>query len=274
MPKISVIMGAYNCANEKEALTKSIDSILNQTFSDIELIVCEDGSTDDTYRVLNEICVKDMRISLIRNEVNKGLAYSLNHCLMYAKGEYVARQDADDYSDLARLETEYEYLETNPGYAFVSSNIKFFSDEVNENEIIKIERPQKGDFLLGSPFVHPSTMFRKSCLEAVNGYRAIKITRRCEDYDLFMRIYAAGMKGYNIQKPLHFFKFTEKEYLRRRKYNYYLEESIVRFCGFHKMGILFSLKGFLYALKPAVVGLIPSKYVYIIHKNRIKKANN
>ena len=94
MPKVSVITGAYNI-NEKYA-KKAIDSILAQTFSDFEYIICDDGSDNDTWDILTVIANSDNRIKLIRNDRNMGLAYTLNHCLEYASGEYVARMDMDD----------------------------------------------------------------------------------------------------------------------------------------------------------------------------------
>lgn len=266
MPKISVIMGVYNCYDEKNALIRSIDSILNQTYIDIEFIICDDGSIDETYNFIKETYGDNERVILIRNTANKGLAFTLNHCLAFVKGDYIARQDADDYSDLTRFEKEYNFLEKHKEYDFVSSKIRFFDGDNLGNEIPKIEKPKKEDFLIGSPFVHPATMFRKGSLIQVNGYRELKITRRCEDYDLFMRMYAEGMRGYNIQEVLHYFKFSEREYLRRRKYKYYLEETLVRMQGFYRMKILISLKGITWMLKPAIVGLVPSKLIYRRYK--------
>lgn len=270
MPEISIIMGVYNSYSEKEALIKSIESILNQSFNDVEIIICDDGSQDGSYDYLKEVFSNNDKVILIRNQKNSGLAYSLNKCLSIAKGRYIARQDADDYSHPTRLKKQYEFLETNSEYSFVSSNIRYFNKDGLGKEVLKIEIPQKEDLLQGSPFVHPATMFRKECINKVNGYRVVKATRRCEDYDLFMRMYASGMRGYNIQENLHYFHFSESDYLRRRKYKYYLEETLVRLYGFNKMKLLFSIKGILLALKPSIVGLIPSKLMYKIHQLRLK----
>ena len=85
MPIISVIMGVYNCDNNSE-LIESIKSILNQSFKDLELIICDDGSTDDTYERLLEISKIDSRIRIIGYKENKGLAYALNECIKVSKG--------------------------------------------------------------------------------------------------------------------------------------------------------------------------------------------
>lgn len=97
MVKVSVIMGVYNC-KDKKMLKKSIDSIINQTYSNWEYIICNDGSTDNTLEELNKIVQVDSRIKVISYDKNKGLNYALNMCLKEAKGTYIARQDDDDIS--------------------------------------------------------------------------------------------------------------------------------------------------------------------------------
>ena len=94
MPKISVIMGIYNCAN---TISGSIESIINQTYEDWELIMCDDGSIDTTFDVAKEYQKKyPQKIILLKNKRNRGLNYTLNKCLEIAKGEYIARMDGDD----------------------------------------------------------------------------------------------------------------------------------------------------------------------------------
>ena len=84
MTKVSVIMGVYNCKNE-ELLRKSVDSIINQTYKNWEFIICNDGSTNNTLEMLNDIAKKDSRIKIISYSKNKGLNYALNTCLKEAK---------------------------------------------------------------------------------------------------------------------------------------------------------------------------------------------
>ena len=100
--KISVIMGIYNSPN-KEVVKYAIDSICNQTFKEWEFVICDDGSTDDTWDFLNKEYGTDKRFILIRNSENSGLRVALNNCLKASNAEYVVRQDADDYSRKDRL---------------------------------------------------------------------------------------------------------------------------------------------------------------------------
>ena len=96
MPKVSVLMGVFNC---EKTVEKAIESIQQQSFSDWEMIICDDGSNDNTTSIIQSIAQTDERIILIQNEANHGLAYTLNHCLQYATGEYCARMDGDKYTN-------------------------------------------------------------------------------------------------------------------------------------------------------------------------------
>ena len=124
-PIISVIMGTYNCA---DTVKNAIDSVVAQTFEDWEFIICDDCSTDNTYHVLKEIAEGDKRIKIVRNESNKKLAYTLNHCLEIAKGKYIARMDADDICFPDRLSKQVKFLDQHKEYAVVGGGIIPYDD--------------------------------------------------------------------------------------------------------------------------------------------------
>ena len=168
MVKVSIIMGVYNC---EKYLEESINSILNQSFKDWELIMCDDGSTDNTYKIAKLFAEKHSNnIKLLKNQKNQGLNYTLNRCLTEAKGEYIARQDGDDISTKNRLEIEFNFLENHKEYAMVSSNMIYF-DETGEYGMSNMkEKPDKYDFVKGSPFCHAPCMIRKKIIQEVNGY--------------------------------------------------------------------------------------------------------
>lgn len=258
---ITVIMGVYNVEN-KEVLQASIASILNQTIKNIEFIICDDGSRDNTYEFLENIKNIDDRIVLLKNEMNVGLASTLNICLKHAKGKYVARMDADDISMPDRLKKQLDFLENNYEYDLVGCSAELIDDTGIWGKRLLKERPVKEDFLWGSPFMHPTVMLRQETYANLNGYCVSKRTLRLEDYDFFMRLYASGYKGYNLQEYL--FQYREdKESIRRKKYKYRIDEVYIRFKGYkllHLMPI-----GFIFMLKPLVVGLIPQ---YILKKMR------
>lgn len=256
MPKISVIMGVYN--SHEEQLKEAVNSILEQTFKDFEFIICDDGSTNNTMKILEKVSNSDKRIKLISNEENKGLAYTLNKCLEIAKGEYIARMDADDKCAKNRFEEQVKVFDNNSDIDVVNLNAYLFDEngiwgKETHNEIIK-----KEDFLYNNPIIHPAVMVRKSAYEKVNGYNDIKMTVRVEDYDLFMRMYSKKIKMVTIPQLLFYYR-EDKESFKRRKFKYRINEMQVRFYGFKEMGLLKKRKNFLYVIKPVIVNIIPSK---------------
>ena len=229
-------------------------------------MICEDCSTDNTLAILKELEREDERIRVIRNEVNSGQALGRNRCFELARGEYIAIHDGDDYSKEDRLEKQAAFLDANPQYAFAASSIYTIDDEktIRERPYTIVGAVKKEDFLFGLPFCHPSTMFRASALHAAGGYRVEKETRfRNEDYDMFMRMYGDGMKGYVLQERLYVY-FEGRATVKRRKYRYRFAEAKVRYRNFKNLGLM--PRGFAYAVKPLIIGLIPQRLLNMIRK--------
>lgn len=259
MPKVSVIMGVYN---GKATMDEAIQSIVDQELQDWEFIICDDASTDDTYERLLQWAKKDSRIRIVQNKTNSRLAFSLNHCLQIADGQYIARMDDDDVSYPQRLRVMADFLDAHPQYDFAGSLVDCYDGRalVKNERMYRCEKPERKDFLSISPFLHPTVMFRKQALLDVGGYRVSKETRRTEDYDLFMRLYAHGKKGYNIQKALYRYYLAPQDMVKKRLYRYRIDEAIVRWKGFRSLGLL--PKGLLYVVRPLIVGLIPQKLIW------------
>lgn len=265
MPKISVIMGVYNCTSY-DSLKKSVDSIINQTFKDWEFIICNDGSTNNTLEMLNKMKSLDDRIKILSYKENKGLANALNCCIKHSTGDFIARQDDNgDISKLERLEKQIKFLNENLEYDFVGSNCLVFNEKGVYGGLKHREIIRKNDFLWNSPFIHATVMFRRRALNLVGGYRIAKETKRCEDYDLFMRMYAIGLKGYNIQENLYNYKVLINKNKKYRPMNDRIDEAIVRFRGFKAMKNL--IIGIPFIIKPILIGLIPSNLFAIVQKN-------
>ena len=171
-PRVSVIMALYNV---EEYLEKSVNSILNQTYKNIEIIMCDDCSKDGTLKLAKKLAKQDSRIKVLENKENLKSGKTRNRCIEEATGKYIAIQDADDYSDLTRIEKQVKFLEENKEYDFVSSGIYRFDENGIWGEYHSWnEKPENKDFLWGLPFVHPATMFTKKCLDKVNNYRVAK----------------------------------------------------------------------------------------------------
>ena len=125
--QVSVIMGVYNQWN-REALQKAVKSILNQTLTDFEFIIYDDGSDPEVAGYIRELEKLDERIVLIGKEENHGLAFSLNMCIGVAKGKYIARMDADDIALPERLQVQYDFMEQHKEYAWCGCNTRLFDE--------------------------------------------------------------------------------------------------------------------------------------------------
>lgn len=266
IPKVSVIMGIYNTPS-KEMLEKSVYSILNQTYKDFELIICDDGSKNDCLKWAKEICNNDSRVIFIKNEGNKGLSYTLNRCLKISRGKYIARMDDDDESHLDRFEKQVNYLDNHKEIGLVGSNINLFDDErgIWGKRTLK-ENVKKEDFLFGVAVAHPTIMARKEAYDIVGGYRDLPETLRVEDYDCFMRMFAKGIKMYNFQTPLFNYR-DDTRCAKKKKYKYRFNEVWVRYNGFKELDLL-NFKNYIYVVKPLIAGLIPQKIIKKTQKNK------
>lgn len=266
MPKISVICGVYNAAG-CYSFEKSIESVLSQSLSDLEFIICDDGSTDKTPKILSHYAKCDKRIRIIKNEKNLGLAASLNRCLEISAGEYIARHDCDDISEGTRLERQIDFLEAHPDVSILGTFVYLFDEKGVWGKRSFPKTVSKKDFLFSSPHQHGSVVFRRDALISVGGYRVAKETRRCEDYDLFMRMYPLS-KSANLDEYLYYF-CEDKSAYKRRRYRYRIDEARVRFKGFKSLGLM--PKAFFYVIKPLVVGLIPIKILKWLRNKLLKR---
>lgn len=265
MKKVSVIMGVYNVA---DTLKEALDSLFAQTFQDFEVIMCDDGSVDNTLEIANAYKEKypDM-VKIIRNKRNMGLNYTLNHCLKYVKGEYVARMDGDDICVLDRFEKQVAFLDSHPEYAIVSSPMILFDEKGEFRTTKSIERPGKMDFIHKNPFCHAPVMIRTEAYRKVDGYTVDKKMLRVEDVDLWFKLYEAGYIGYNIQEPLYKMR-DDREATSRRKFKYRINSTYTRLVGFRRLGIPFIY--YPYAFTPVLVGMLPRPIYVFLHRMKTK----
>ena len=252
-PEISIVMCVYNPSDETQ-FRQAVRSMIEQTFSDWEMLLYDDGSEEVCQPLLQQIAKTDLRIRLIRGNENRGLAHGLNVCLRFARGRYIARMDADDVSWPERLEHLHEFLQTHSAYQWAGCNTALIDRNGKWGSRKMPEVPQAKDFLNYSPYIHPSVLFRKEVLIACGGYQEL---RRGEDYELFMRLHAQGYQGYNLQEELFAYREDRNTY-QHRKYKYQIEEVKIRFCGFRDMHIL-KASTLYYVIKPLLTGLIPDQ---------------
>jgi len=195
---VSVIMSVYNGARY---LRESIDSILHQTFPDFELVIINDGSTDDTVKILEEI--NDHRVVLL-NQKNSGLTKSLNRGARISKGVYIARQDADDISLPNRFEQQVKFLNENPNIGFVGGSYLLIDENSSRLKIIETKNNPallKTRLLKSNIFAHGSCMFRKDLFNDIGGYR--EEFRYAQDIDLWLRMSERSRPGWVEFPPLY-----------------------------------------------------------------------
>lgn len=259
-PRVSIIMGVYN---SETTLPQCIESILGQTYTNWELIMCDDCSTDSSLGIMEQYARQDSRIIIIKNEKNMKLAATLNHCLSVARGEYIARMDADDICMSERLSKQVIFLDEHNQYDVVGCAAKVY----NGKSVIEIrackEVPVKQDMIHGVPYIHPSIMMRKSTYDELGGYTVLPRTVRGQDLDLWFRFYANGHCGYNIQIPLIQYHESEKD-LRRRTFKVAVMSSQTMIYGFRILNI--EKWKYIYAIKPLIAYFIPNK-IKLIKRN-------
>lgn len=260
-PLISIIMGIYNCG---ETLDEAIESILKQTYENWELIMCDDGSTDQTYSVALRYAEKyPQKIILLKNDKNSGLNYTLNRCLKCANGDYIARMDGDDICLSERFDVQLQTFKQEPNLSIVSTNMFMFDEEGTWGKVQHDEYPKKKDFVKQSPFCHAPVMIKREAMVAVGGYSENDKLLRVEDYHLWMKLYQKGYEGKNLHLELYGMR-DDRNAFSRRKMKYRCNEAYVKWLIMKNFNL--SLVNVIYVVRPIIVGIIPSKVYEYLHK--------
>ncbi len=263
--RVSVIIGIFNCAS---TLVEALDSLYTQTFQDFKIILCEDGSSDDTYKVAKDYAEKHNNIILVRNERNMGLNYTLNHCLEYVDTEYVARMDGDDISLPTRFEKEVNFLDEHPEYAIVSTPMIYFDEQGEFGRGKGGYESKKERLIYGTAFCHAPCMIRTDAYKVVGGYTTDRRLLRLEDYNLWMKMFHKGYRGYILDEPLYMMRDDRNATSRRNMrgringiYAHYLA---------HKTLHLPWYKFIIYSIMNIAKGIMPTKLYDYFHKKRLR----
>ena len=258
MNLISVILPVYNC---EHTIEKAIDSIINQTYTNWELVICDDCSTDGTLKILNKY--RDLyphKIVILKNDKNMMIAKTLNKCLQHVKGDYIARMDGDDVSLPCRLEKELNFLKNNPDKMVVDCSMIIF-DENGNRGLRKGGGTKKNEFN-SYFFNHPTIMARKEMYKELNGYSEDSRITRCEDVDLWFRFTSLGMVGGTIEEPLYMYKESKNDY-KKRTFKKGLDCAVVIIRGCKLLGT--PKWKYVYLIKPIIGTLIPTSIMRLYH---------
>jgi glycosyltransferase involved in cell wall biosynthesis len=175
--------------NGEPFVARAIESILDQTFRDLEFVIVDDGSTDATPKLLDEYAARDGRIRLLAQPRNTGIAEAASRGCREARGRYLARMDADDASFPDRFEKQVAYLDAHPDVGILGANIRDFDERGPFGSVWR--RPTEPKvvawfLLFGNCIAHPTVMMRREVFERFGPYRACA----CEDYDFWLRIHS------------------------------------------------------------------------------------
>lgn len=263
--KISVIMAIFNC---QDTLSEAIDSIINQTYKNWEFIICDDCSSDNSYEIAKGYERKyPEKFKVIKNDKNSKLPYSLNHCLKYATGEYIARMDGDDISLPQRFEKQVAILDNNPNIAVVGTSMMRFDETGDYSLYEAVEKPNK--FILKNevPFCHATIMMRKKAYDILSGYTVSKRTERGQDVDLWFRFFSKEFQGLNLKEVLYKVR-EDRNAIKRRKLIYSLYMVQNKYLGYKLLRM--PLRYYPYIFTPIISYFIPRKLKLalsnIIHK--------
>jgi glycosyltransferase involved in cell wall biosynthesis len=185
-PAISVVLPAYNSG---KYLSEAIESILNQTFTDFELIIVDDCSTDGTWDVIKHYSENDKRIVPLRNQINSREAKTLNRGILAARGKYIVRMDHDDWSYPYRLQKQYDFMERHPEVGICGGTMEVCDKDLKIKNLrsypLSDEAIRKVIFRY-SPFCHPAIIMRREVLNKSGLYDHAFYPP--DDYDLYFRI--------------------------------------------------------------------------------------
>ena len=188
-PLVSVVLPVYNC---ETYVGGAIESVLEQTFSSFELIVINDGSTDQSAHIIDSFNDKRMRVL---HQANQGLAAALNRGISLAKGKYIARQDQDDLSLINRIALQVAYMEGHPDCVLLGSwaqimEVDRLVERFHRHPVDELTL--RYQLLFNNPFVHSSVLLRRSALLQVGGYSTDPDRQPPEDYELWSRLSRIG----------------------------------------------------------------------------------
>lgn len=270
-PLISVLMGIRYRREDIYLLKRAVNSILTQSYPNLEFLICENDSTEKAKDYLRRLEQEEARVRLIEGAGADTLAAKLNRCLRAATGQYIARMDDDDVSSPERFSIQMEYLQTHPKFAFVGSVANLERDGKAAGRRTLPEKPTVRDFYFVQPFLHPTLLFRREALEAAGCYCEKFRCDGCEDYDLLLRLYERGMAGANVQSPLLTYTLPPLG-TSNRSMAFRWNEVKTRFVRFRALGLLPGAMP--YVVKPLAVGLLPAGVVETLKERRQRDAGD
>lgn len=262
-PLITVLLPCYNAM---PYLREALESIIHQTYTNLEILCINDGSTDETGKILEEYATDDKRITVIHNETNIKLIRSLNKGIAIANGEYIARMDSDDISTPDRIEKELEFMLQNPEVDIVGCTCFIMNDTgvVIAKKTMRQHRtlPVLFASFFYVPVGHPELLIRTSVLKD-NQYLNEEHVLHTEDYELWTRLLRKGYSLRNIDTPLHYFRINPNSV--SRKFTEIQDKNFVECAGRHWKAF------FERNVDPGVLQVMVNRMEVSVHSLELKK---
>lgn len=264
-PKISVLMPAYNT---EKYIVEAIESILNQTFTDFEFIIVDDGSTDKTWEIIQNYAKKDSRIIALRNKENLRISMNRNKLVSLSRGKYIVWQDSDDISIVTRIEKQYKFMEENMEVGICGGWLQFF-DKKRIYGVRKYAFDNKSlrkDIFKYSPVAQPVAIIRKSVLKKAGKY---DITlKQAEDLDMSFKI---GMYGdfANLQEILLKYRFEQCSISKTKTKENIIDTLKVRKKAVKKYNYKMKFQDKIFFIVTFLIKFFPNNFIYFIF-NKIR----
>ena len=250
--------------NSVKFLKLAIDSVLQQSYVDFDLILIDDASTDGSTEIIRGYAAADARIIPIYNKENIGLTKNLNKALSLSKSQYIARMDADDIALPTRLEKQVMFLDSHRDIDLVGSA----AIDIDESGIkIQLRKsPKTHDEIIAllpkaNPLTHSTVLFRKDQFAKIDFYN--ESYRTTQDYEMWFRAAGHGLKFHNLEEVLLHYRM-DKNYHKRKSFKYRLYDCKLRLQGFKHLNLPFYK--YYYAMIPIILGLVPESIYGSIKK--------
>ncbi len=263
-PLVSVIIPVYNANGY---LLQAINSIQTQTYKNLEIIIVDDGSTDETPKILSSLAKKDKRIKIITNKKNLNIASSLNRGIKLAKGNYIARMDADDIALTNRIEKQIKFLQTHPDVVILGGQCKTI--DINNKTIGHkffpvMDKDIKDALYFENPIQHPTVIFNTKLIPKNFTWYNTSLPP-AEDYDLFFRLAKFG-KFHNLKSIVLKYRQYLGSSTFKNPLNTFKVTLRVRKMATNKYGYIPSFKSnLIHRIQKLTVKLIPASLIYPLY---------
>jgi glycosyltransferase involved in cell wall biosynthesis len=255
---VSIILPVYN---GERFIEKAILSVLTQTYTQWELLIIDDGSTDATAEIARKYAAQDLRILYVKNEKNLGIQKTLNKGISVARGKYIARIDADDaWIDARKLEAQVSFLQSRPEYILVGTGIVVSK---GDKELYRFVPPEtdaqiRKNILFKNCFTHSSVLFLKQAVIDAGGYSESAETKHVEDYDLWLKLGTIGklanLPVYAVSFMVHEDSITARNRIEQFKKNMALVRKYNGVYPYYALAVLFGyIRVALYSLFGSIV---------------------